>query len=116
MDAGAAVALAGKAAGTVFDVTVYDVNHVDFLLGFGLHAVQKCPGDAQSVALIPLGTSVQYENLHRFHLLDDGIVMQCISAFEASNLCHQYPCLRISVTFRSHYSERKVTRQLFYKT
>lgn len=64
VDAGAAVDLAGEAAGAVFDVAVDDVDHVDFL-GCGiLHALQEGTGDVHGVALVPLGTSVENKYLH----------------------------------------------------
>ena len=64
MDAGAAVSHTGKASGTVFDVFVDHMDDMVLLACRFVHSVQKDAGDVHGVALLPLGASVQYKNLH----------------------------------------------------
>lgn len=64
--AGPAVALAGKAAGTVFDVPVNNVDQTHLLRGRLLHPLQKRPGHVQRIAFVPLGASIEHHDFHGF--------------------------------------------------
>ena len=66
VDAGPAVVHAGKAAGAGFDMLIHGVEKPHLLFSRLPHPLQKGPGDAESVALLPLGTAVQNQDPHAF--------------------------------------------------
>jgi hypothetical protein len=54
-----AVSHTGKAARAVFNMHIYYVNDMYFIVFGIIHPVKKCAGDVHGITFIPFGTAVK---------------------------------------------------------